>query len=434
VQRADRALTLGSDNRKAPGRCANSPRHGSKEWTLKQTQANAARITGHLWLYEGKRTATWYAKIRGRDGTQRNEKVGAAWREKGRPPADHFTKKAAQEWLDARLTELRQEAPPLLAASGVTFKQACDEWLRYVGHDRQRAHSTVRDYENAVACYLLPEFGYATPLADIDSDRIDAYRDRLLAGHLSRRTAQKVLVLLHGVFKRAMRKKWISVNPAENVEKVTVTRSGDFNVLTPVEVEAVARAAKSEQEAAIYAVAAYTGLRLGELRALRWIDVDFVGRKIHVRRNLPTQGGGECEPKSGKVRSVPLADQAARALESLSRRENFTDESDRVFCTATGGAIGEAVARKSFYAALDLAKLGHLRTKNDPIVFHDLRHTFGTLAVQRFPLSDVQAMMGHANVQTTMIYVHHVPKHDDADRLSNLITATTGAHVDQVAA
>jgi integrase len=48
---------------------------------------------------------------------------------------------------------------------------------------------------------------------------------------------------------------------------------------------------------------------------------------------------------------------------------------------------------------------------------HDLRHTFGTIAVQASPLSDVKAFMGHADIQTTMIYVHHVPQHDAAERL-----------------
>ena len=78
-------------------------------------------------------------------------------------------------------------------------------------------------------------------------------------------------------------------------------------------------------------------------------------------------------------------------------------------------------ARKRFYAALDAAGLGRLRAKDDPIVFHDLRHTFGTLAVQAFPLSDVKAMMGHADVSTTMIYVHHVPRTDAAARLTALL-------------
>jgi integrase len=76
---------------------------------------------------------------------------------------------------------------------------------------------------------------------------------------------------------------------------------------------------------------------------------------------------------------------------------------------------------KRFYAALDAAGLGPLRTKDDPIVFHDLRHTFGTLAVQAFALSDVKAMMGHADISTTMIYVHHVPQTDAAARLSVLL-------------
>lgn len=53
--------------------------------------------------------------------------------------------------------------------------------------------------------------------------------------------------------------------------------------------------------------------------------------------------------------------------------------------------------------------------------FHDLRHTFGTLAVQAFSLTDVKAFMGHADIQTTMIYAHHVPQPDAADRLTKLL-------------
>jgi hypothetical protein len=56
-----------------------------------------------------------------------------------------------------------------------------------------------------------------------------------------------------------------------------------------------------------------------------------------------------------------------------------------------------------------------------PIVFHDLQHTFGTLAVQVWPVTDVQAYMGHADIKTTMRYVHHVPKHDAAERFSRFV-------------
>ncbi len=86
----------------------------------------------------------------------------------------------------------------------------------------------------------------------------------------------------------------------------------EFYVLDPTEVEAFARAAESDQDAALFRVAAFTGLRLGELRALRWGDVDFSKRLVHVRRNFTH--GAEGSPKSGRVRSVPLIDQAATAL------------------------------------------------------------------------------------------------------------------------
>jgi integrase len=56
-------------------------------------------------------------------------------------------------------------------------------------------------------------------------------------------------------------------------------------------------------------------------------------------------------------------------------------------------------------------------------VFHDLRHTFGTLAVQVWPVTDVQAYMGHSDIKTTMRYAHHVPKHNAADRFSQFIAS-----------
>jgi integrase len=62
-----------------------------------------------------------------------------------------------------------------------------------------------------------------------------------------------------------------------------------------------------------------------------------------------------------------------------------------------------------------------------PIRFHDLRHTFGTLAVQVFPLSDVKAYMGHADIATTMIYVHHVPQLDAAEKLSRALDLSQDA-------
>ena len=73
-----------------------------------------------------------------------------------------------------------------------------------------------------------------------------------------------------------------------------------------------------------------------------------------------------------------------------------------MFVHVSGGPVDAGHLRERFHEAREQAGLKHLR-------FHDLRHTFGTLAVRVFPLTDVKAYMGHADVQTTMLYVHHVP-------------------------
>jgi integrase len=85
-----------------------------------------------------------------------------------------------------------------------------------------------------------------------------------------------------------------------------------------------------------------------------------------------------------------------------------------VFLSPTAGPLDDGDVREVFYRALTAAGLGHMRELAEPIVFHDLRHTFGTLAVQVWPVTDVQAYMGHADIKSTMRYVHHVPKHDAA--------------------
>lgn len=204
------------------------------------------------------------------------------------------------------------------------------------------------------------------------------------------------------------------------------TRSGDFDVLSPAEVSALARAAESEHDAALFTVAAFTGLRLGELRALRWRDIDFASRIVHVRQNFVA--GEFTTPKGKRVRSVPLIDQAAVALDSLSRRERFWGDDDLVFPSVTGDPFDDSRLRRRFAVALSRAGLRRLP-------FHDLRHSFGTLAVQAFPLSDVQSYMGHTDVQTTMmIYVHHVPKVDAAERLSALVAAESAPAMQAVGA
>ena len=381
-----------------------------------------AKPTGYVRTIDRKGGPVFYAKLKLPDGAQPQRRLGKVWDRRSRPPEGYLTRGMAEARLQAILAG--DDALVNVTPSHVTFKAACDERLRYVEHDRQRKPSTVNDYRNVINHDLVPFFGAAAPVEAITTARVDAFKDHLLGRGLSHRTAQKVLVILYGVMDRAKRKGWVTSNPCENAEKVTVRRSDDFNVLNVEQVHAVARAAVSDQLRAMFLTAAFTGLRMGELLGLRWRHVDFANRILHVQRNYVE--GVDDTPKSHRRRSLPLSDQAVVALDGLSRREHFTGPDDLVFGDQVGEHGNDDDVRDAFYAALETAGLGRLREKTDPITFHDLRHTFGTqCAASNIDLRRVQAWMGHADLQTTQRYLHYVPQHDDAARLSAAFAGET---------
>ena len=119
---------------------------------------------------------------------------------------------------------------------------------------------------------------------------------------------------------------------------------------------------------------------------------------------------------SDRVRSVPMIDQIIPPLDRLSQRARFTDADDLVFAGDAGEPIDDSAMRRRFTAALIAAGLKRVR-------FHDLRHSYCSMAVRAYRLDEVKAFAGHADIQTTMRYVHHVPQHDAADRLSAIVSA-----------
>ena len=222
---------------------------------------------------------------------------------------------------------------------------------------------------------------------------------------LSNSTKNRIMVMLHGILKRACKVYGLPVNPAAGIERHPVRLTGDIDVFAPEEVWALVRAASCEQDGAIYLTAAFTGLRRGELIALRWRDVDFAGSVVRVRASYAA--GALTAPKSGKVRSVPLAPDIAQVLAKLAGREMFTGEDDLVFVGDAGSYVDGSALRRRYTAALKRADLRRLR-------FHDLRHTFGTRMIAKADIRRVQEWMGHADIQTTMRYLHYAPRKEDA--------------------
>ncbi len=115
---------------------------------------------------------------------------------------------------------------------------------------------------------------------------------------------------------------------------------------------------------------------------------------------------------------MPLIPQAIEALRRVEKLGHPTGPKDLVFPSLDGGPFDAGRVRTAFYEGLVAAKLAHLREEPNPMTFHDLRHTFGTMAARVFPLADVQAYLGHSDITTTMRYAHHVPRTDAATRLA----------------
>jgi integrase len=229
----------------------------------------ARAISGRVFRVDGKRRSVWRAKYRLPDGRQVQTTIGCVWTERGRPPDGYFTKRTAQAWLRDVLDQAERGVLPGMVRTGRTFAEAADEYLRYLAEDRQRKPSTVRDARSVIRNHLLPPFG-TRRLEDITEQDVERWARRLGADRpLSNATKRKVIVIFHGVMARASRVYGLPVNPVAKVEKPRLAAPGAIDVFSPEEVHALARAAASEQDAAIFLTAAFTGLRQGELVALR---------------------------------------------------------------------------------------------------------------------------------------------------------------------
>jgi hypothetical protein len=150
---------------------------------------------------------------------------------------------------------------------------------------------------------------------------------------------------------------------------------------------------------------------------LRWRHVIWEAQRLHVQRAYTL--GEEDSRKEAAAGPFRLPEQPAQALAKLSQRPMFTRNSDLVFCSRTGEHLDGSALRRRFKAARNAAI-----TENPDMPalrFHDLRHTFGTLAAQGFDLVNVQAMMGHADSRTTARYLHARPAGGRGQAVADLL-------------
>jgi integrase len=203
--------------------------------------------------------------------------------------------------------------------------------------------------------------------------------------------------------------------------------SEQIRFLATGEVDALASAAVAGEyqalDRALYVTAAMTGLRQGELIALRWQDVDGAARRIRVRRSHVL---GEFDtPKSRRsVRSVPMSRRVADELEGWKKVVRWSAQDDLVFAEpASGEVLRRGALMRRYRRALKAAKLAPSHR------FHDLRHTFGTaMAAAGVPMRALQEWMGHRDLATTQRYADYAPNEHEVEMVDRAFASTQPRH------
>jgi integrase len=350
---------------------------------------------------------TWYGRFYV-DGRLVKRRIGPKRRE---GTSDGLTRAQAEKALRRLLEEGRPTVP---AEQRIDLAEAAERYLLHLERKGRKA-STLEDYRSFLRVHLVPFFG-GKSLDTITPTDVEAF---IAAERRDGRSAKSILnylSVLHSIFAYGEhpRRSWCRHNPVKLAEgKPEAEESADIRYLDQEEVEALVAATPDDvlgpTERVIYLTAAMTGLRQGELLALRWQDVDWIAARLRVRQNYVRGEFGT--PKSKRsTRSVPLADRVAAELERHFQRSPFQGDDDLVFPhPLTGTPLDSSKLLKRFKQSLKRAGLRELR-------FHDLRHTFGTaMAGAGVPMRTLQEWMGHRDLKTTQRYADYAPSRHEAE-------------------
>jgi integrase len=297
----------------------------------------------------------------------------------------------------------------------VSEQQTVEQYLAYwleIMRAKLRPRTWKRHHELLV-CHAVPALG-KTRLARLSPQQVQILYGAKLNEELSTTTVHHLGTVLHGALAHAERLGLVARNVCALVELPRMAHA-EMHVLDREQVRRLLDAVRGDRLEALYVLAVTTGMRQGELLALRWRDVDLERGTVQVSATLRYVSGGTFTfdpPKTEKSqRLLPLS---RAAIEGL-RRHRVRQAEERlvagaawenqelVFCTRHGCPIeGRNLTRTDFAAALKRAGLPRVR-------FHDLRHTAATAMMSRgVPDKVASEMLGHANPATTTRVYQHV--------------------------
>ena len=348
-------------------------------------------IRKRTWTSGGKTSSAWQADYVDQDGVRRRK----AFR----------IRKEADAWLvEARGEVARGTHTP--ESTSITVAEAAEHWLRRAELEDLEA-ATIRQYRSHVIHHIAPLIG-EVKLAQLTTPAVQRFADRLLAEGRSRPLARKVLASLKAIIGEAQRRGLVSQNVARGAVSVRTGARHRQQVEIPSKDEIRALLAGAEGKTrALLAVAVFAGLRSSELRGLRWGDVDFAGRLIHVRQRAD-EGGSMGSLKSAAARrTVPMSQHVITTLKEW--KIAAPAGAELVFCNGIGRVESHAniVHRmvEPLQARLGLPKRG----------LHAFRHFYASLLIaEGFGPRQVMGLLGHSTIAMTMnTYAHLFPVGED---------------------
>ncbi len=314
---------------------------------------------------------------------------------------------AARSWRADAQVALRRGT--MKAPTPTTLRQAWEAWISGAedGSIRNRSGdrfkpSTLRGYRAAMQARILADLGGAK-LSAIRREHVQAIADRMLGEGSDPSTIRNALMPLRVIFRRALSRGEVAVNPTTGTELPAVRGRRD-RIAAPGEA-ALLLAALGESDRALWATALYGGLRRGELMALKWEDVDLAGGIIRVERSYDPKEHAFIAAKSeAGRRRVPIA---------AVLREHLLDH--RI---ATGRTEGLVFGRDGVRVVSDSglrARAASAWVGLDRITLHECRHTFASMMIAAgVNAKALSEYLGHATIALTMDrYGHLMPGNED---------------------
>lgn len=286
--------------------------------------------------------------------------------------------------------------------------------------------ATCRSYKRTADKYLKPALG-RWRLPEVRRRDVQALVEDLRGRGLQPATVHNIIDPLRVVYRRAMHRDEVTVDPMYRLELPAVRGRRD-RIANPERAHALL-AALPDGERPLWAVAFFAGLRVGELRALRWHDIDFENGIIRVRRGWDdVEGEVDVKTRSGR-RDVPLAGHLRRELAAHKLRTG-RDGVALVFGRTGSDAFVRSTVRNRANRAWDVAGL-------EPLTPHEARHCAASyLIAAGVNAKQLSVYIGHSDIRTTYnVYGHLIPgDHAEAVRkLDAYLDAGCGPLVDQSA-